>query len=140
MTLISKPTSNMLFVNSVEEFEKLELDYNETKCAFDNNNQCFYLRSRDIYGEYSAIDIYFYENFTRKIQSIEKEELIKKCKALGYKADKIEQACLLFIDCWSHQAVSDWLWKTKKEIIEYDSMRTKKSRMMKELYPERKKR
>ena len=128
--------SNIEYVNSVEEFEKIELDYNETKLAFDNFKQCFYIRSRDKKGEYSRVFVFFYEDFGQRVSSIRKEEFIEKCKKIGYKADKIEIACLLFIDCWSNKAVSDWLWKTKHEMIEYDSMKTKKSRMMQELYPE----
>lgn len=129
-------SSNIMFVESLDQFEKIQIDPNKTILAFDNYQQCFYVRSRNAMSEYSRTKIYFYEDFAQRVHSINREEFISKCKALGYKADKIEIACLLFIDCWSHQAVSDWLWKNKGEIIEYDSMRTKKSRMRKELYPE----
>lgn len=128
--------SNLLFVDSIDEFEEIELDINESKVAFDNFKQCFYMKKRDALGEYSRVKIFFYEDFEQRVGSIEREAFIERCKKIGYKAEKIEIACKLFIDCWSNQEVSDWLWKTKGEMIEYDSMKTKKSRMRKELYPE----
>ena len=128
--------SNVPFVNSLEEFEQIKLEPNTNFTAFDNFKQCFYMKECDKHGEYSRVKIYFYMDFYQKARSIEKEEFICKCKKLGYSADKVEIACLLFLDCWSHQDVCDWLWETKREKIEYDSMRTKKSRMRKELYPE----
>ena len=77
------PTTNARFVDSIEEFEKIELQPNETLLCFDNNQPCFYVRERDKYGEYSVVKVFFYENFAQKIQSLEREEFIKKCKEAG---------------------------------------------------------
>ena len=129
-------TSNVQFVESLEEFEKIELELNTGFLAFDNHKQCFYFRERDKFGEYSRTKIFFYDDFYQKAQNLKREEFIERCQKIGFKADKIEIACLLFIDCWSAEAVSDWLWKTKGIRIEYDSMRIKKCRIRKELYPE----
>lgn len=128
--------TNAFFVNSIEEFEELKLEPNESKIAFDNFKQCIYMRERNRFGEYSDVKIFFYEDFSQKIQSIEREEFITRCKKIGYKAEKIEIACKLFVDGCSNQDVCNWLWEAKGEMIEYDSMKTKKSRMKKELYPE----
>ena len=77
-------TTNIQYVNNgIEEFEKIELEPNETRLAFDNFKQCFYVRERDKFGEYSPVKIFFYENFAQKIQNLEKEEFIKKCKEAG---------------------------------------------------------
>lgn len=129
-------TSNVQFVESLEEFEKIELAINTGFLAFDNYKQCFYFRERDKYGEYSRTKIFFYDDFLQRAQNLKREEFAENCKKAGFKPDKIEIATLLFIDCWSAEEVSDWLWKTKGIRIEYDSMRIKKCRIRKELYPE----
>ena len=124
----------MLFVNSIEEFEKLELDYNETKCAFDNNNQCFYLRSRNMYGEYCPVDILFYEKFEQKVLSIEKEEFIKKCKDVGLNELKTEISIMFFLENKTPQDVWLWLLETKKKDMEWDSVRNLKCKLKKKLF------
>lgn len=134
MMLISKPKSNMFFVNNIEEFEKLELDYNETKCAFDNFNQCFYLRSRDKYGEYSPVDILFYARFEQKIKSIEEDEFIKKCKSVGLSELYTEIACRFFLMNETPQDVWLWLLDTKKKDMEWDSVRNLKCKLKKKLF------
>ena len=73
-----KIISNILYVDSLEDFEKIELKPNETKLAFDNYHQTFYTRSRDRHGEYSAVKIYFYDDFVTKMQTIENWEFIEK--------------------------------------------------------------
>ena len=90
------PKTNVLFVDSLEEFEKIELELNETKVAFDNYKQCFYERERGKYGEYSIVKVFFYEDFAQKIQNLEKEEFIKKCKEAGLDDIKTEIARMFF--------------------------------------------
>ena len=60
--------SNILYVNSIDEFEKIELAYNETILCFDNKQTCFYIRERNKFGEYSSVKVYFYEDFATKMQ------------------------------------------------------------------------
>ena len=83
-------TTNVQYVNSFEEFEKIELQPNQTELRFDNFKQCFYIKSRDKFGEYSPVLIFFYENFAQKIQNLEREEFIKKCKDVGLDELKTE--------------------------------------------------
>ena len=61
--------SNIEYVNSVEDFDKIELQPNETKLCFDNNQPCFYIKSCNAKGEYSPTKIYFYEDFAQKIKN-----------------------------------------------------------------------
>ena len=108
-----KITSNIEFVENLEKFEKIELQPNQTKLAFDNNQQCFYIRSRDKFGEYSQTKIYFYEDFTQKVQNLEKEEFIKKCKDAGLDELKIECACKFFLEKMKPYDV--WIWVTSEK-------------------------
>ena len=41
-----KIISNIQYIDSIEEVEKLELHPNEVKLLFDNNRPCFYVKSR----------------------------------------------------------------------------------------------
>ena len=87
-----KIKTNINYVNSLEEFEQIELDYNETIIRFDNNQSCFYLRERDRFGEYSSVKVYFYENFAERVQRIERDEFIRKCAKVGLDELKTEIA------------------------------------------------
>ena len=49
--------SNIQYVDSIEEFERIELDYNQTILCFDNFKACFYIRERNKYGEYSTVKV-----------------------------------------------------------------------------------
>ena len=100
--------SNICYVNNIEEFEKIGLEINQTFLAFDNFNQCFYIRSRDKYGEYSRTMIYFYKNFEQKVKSIEEEEFIKKCKEAKLDEVKSKIAYMFFKENKKPQEV--WLW------------------------------
>ena len=60
--------SNIRYVNGIEEFEGIQLAYNETLLCFDNNKACFYLRERNRYGEYSSVKVFFYDDFATKMQ------------------------------------------------------------------------
>ena len=102
--------TNIDYVENIEEFEKIELQPNETILKFDNNQPCFYVRERDKYGEYSPVKIFFYENFAQKIFNLEREEFIKKCKEAGLNDLKTECACKFFLDKWKPYDV--WIWVT----------------------------
>ena len=128
--------SNILYVDSLEEFENIALEVNETKLAFDNNQQCFYIRSRDKFGEYSQTKIYFYEDFAQKVQNIEKERFINKCKKAGLDELKTEIACMFFLENKTPQEVWLWLIDVKKINLEWDSVKTLKYRLKKKLFPE----
>jgi hypothetical protein len=126
--------TNILFVNNLEEFEKIELEPNENKGAFDNFKQCFYFRERDRYGEYSAVKIFFYEDFSQKVQNIEREEFIKKCKEAGLDEIKTEVAIKFFLENKKPQEV--WLWVVENNIKDWswDYVRTLKYRLKLKLY------
>ena len=115
LTPAPTPITNILFVDSLEEFEQIELQPNETKLAFDRHKerQTFYARERDRYGEYSPTMIFFYENFAQKIKNIERDEFIKKCKDAGLNDLKTEIACKFFLDKWKPYDV--WIWVTSEK-------------------------
>lgn len=132
------PKTNMLFVDSLEEFEKIELELNESIVAFDKNKekQTFYAKERDRHGEYSPVMIYFYENFAQKIENLEREEFKKRCKKVGLDELKTECACLFFLENKTPQDVWLWLLDTKKKDIEWDSVKIMKYRLKCKLFPE----
>ncbi len=142
MTLISKEMiepviiSNIQYVNSIEEFEKIELRLNETRLVFDNFNQCFYIRSRDKFGEYSPIKIFFYDNFFQKVQSIEKEEFINKCKRAGLSDTDTKIAEKAFFENMDNEHLWDWMLRNDIKDVELDTIRTIKWRIRKKLCPE----
>jgi hypothetical protein len=127
--------SNLLFVDSIEEFEKIELDFNETKLAFDNFNQCFYIKSRDKFGEYSSVKIFFYKDFAQKIQDFEKEEFIKKCKSVGLDDVKTQMAYMFFVENKKPQEVWIWLLENKIKDYSWDYVYNVKSKLKKKLFP-----
>lgn len=128
-------TSNIFYVNSLEEFEKTTLELNETKLAFDNNQQCFYVRERDKYGEYSPVMIFFYENFAQKISNLEREEFIKKCKDAGLDELKTECAIRFFLS--KHKPYDVWIWVTseKGKDWSWDYIISLKCKLKKKLFP-----
>lgn len=123
--------SNILYVNNLEEFEALQLDYNETKLAFDNFHECFYTRSRDCRGEYSPVKVFFYEDMPTHIQRDGEKAFYEKCKALGYDKLKTDIAHKFFIENEKPQAVWLWLLETKRATIEWDTVKHMKSKMRK---------
>ena len=127
--------SNIEYVDSLEEFEKIELAKNETVLKFDNNNQCFYVRECDKFGELSPVKIFFYENFAQKIKNIEREEFIKKCKDVNLDDVKTECACKFFLDKWKPYDV--WLWVTseRKKDWSWDYVIELKCKLKKKLFP-----
>jgi hypothetical protein len=128
--------SNIFYVNSVEEFEKIELKLNETRLAFDNFNQCFYIKSRDKFGEYSPVMIFFYDNFAQKIQDFKKEEFFKKCKSVGLSDIDTKIAEKIFIENMDNEHLWDWLLRNDIKNVELDTIRTIKWRIKKKLFPE----
>jgi hypothetical protein len=127
--------TNIKYVNSIDEFEKIELQPNETILCFDNNQPCFYVRERDKFGEYSLVKVYFYENFAQKIQSLEKEEFIKKCKEAGLDELKTECACKFFLDKCKPYDVWIWVTSVKGKSWSWDYVIGLKCSLKKKLFP-----
>lgn len=123
--------SNILYVDSLEAFEKLELEYNQTVLAFDNFYQRFYTKGRNNFGEYSPVKIYFYDDFATKMQNETNQEFYDKCKALKFDTLKTELAYKFFIQ--NEKTMSVWLWllETKKSDMEYDSLKHLKCELKK---------
>ena len=126
--------SNIAFVNSIEDFEKIEIDANTTFLAFDNNQQCFYVRERDRFGEYQPTKIFFYENFAQKAQNFERDEFVKKCKDIGLDDLKTEIACMFFLENKKPLEVWEWSLKHTKKDWEWDYVRSLKCKLKKKLY------
>jgi hypothetical protein len=129
------PKSNLLFVNSLEEFEQIDLDFNETKGAFDNFKQVFYIKSRDKFGEYSPVMIFFYENFAQKIQNLEREEFIKKCKDAGL--DDLKTECAIRFFLLKQKPYDVWIWVTSEKGKDWtwDYVISLKCKLKKKLFP-----
>ena len=115
--------SNIQYVDCIEEFEKIELELNQTLLAFDNFKQCFYIRERDRFGEYSPVKIYFYDDFATRMQGKDESIFYEKCKKLKLDALKTELAHKFFID--NEKTMKIWLWllETKKADWEYDTVK-----------------
>lgn len=126
--------TNISYVNSIEEFEKIELQPNETILCFDNNQPCFYIRERDKFGQNGIVKIFFYENFAQKIQNIEKDEFIKKCRDAGLDNIKTECACMFFLENKRPQEVWEWVLKNTKKDWEWDYVRNLKCKLKKKLF------
>ena len=125
--------SNIQYVDSIEEFEKIELDYNQTILCFDNNKACFYLRERNRYGEYSSVKVFFYDDFATKMQRDDNKAFYDKCKSLKLDALKTEIAYKCFIENEKTQAVWLWLLETKRADWSYDTVRKVRSKLKKAL-------
>lgn len=115
--------SNIQYVNGVEEFEKIELEYNQTILCFDNNAPCFYVRERNRYGEYSSVKVFFYEDFASKMQAGDNKAFYDKCHALKLDTLKTEIAYKFFIENEKPQAVWLWLLETKKADWSWDTVK-----------------
>lgn len=126
--------TNIEFVDSIEEFEKIELQPNETMLRFDNHQSCFYVRERDKFGEYYNVKIFFYENFAQKIQNLEKEEFIKKCKEVGLDDLKTQIACMFFLENKKPLEVWEWSLKNTTKEWEWDYVRNLKCKLKKKLF------
>ena len=124
----------IIYVNSLEEFEKIELEVNETVLAFDNFKQCFYTRERDKYGEYSPVMIYFYKNFAQTIQDLEKEDFEKKCRQAGLNEVKTLMAYLFFRKNYKPQQVWEHLLKNDIKDYSWDYVRNVRCKLKKQLH------
>ena len=121
-----KIISNLLFVDSYEDFMKIELQPNETKGAFDNYKQMIYIRSRDRFGVYDMPKIYFYKDIFQKAQSLELEDFKNRCKEIGLDDFKTEVAIKLFIDKIKPMQVWEWIVGNKLKDWSLDYVRTLK--------------
>lgn len=126
--------TNIEYVDSIEDFEKIPLQPNETVLRFDNNQSCFYVRERDKFGEYANTKIYFYENFAQKIQNIEKDEFVKKCREVGLDDLKTEIACMFFLQNKKPQEVWIWVLENKKKDWSWDYVKALKCNLKKKLF------
>jgi hypothetical protein len=127
-------SSNIRYVDSVEEFEQIELEKNQTILCFDNTKACFYIRDRDKYGDYSPVKIYFYQTFAQKLQDVEREEFIKKCKDIGLDELKTEIACMFFLENKKPLEVWEWSLKNTRKEWEWDYVRNLKCKLKKQLF------
>lgn len=123
--------SNIQYVDGIEEFEKIELGYNQTLLCFDNKNPCFYLRERNRYGEYSSVKVYFYQDFAAKMQADDNGEFYEKCKTLNLDPLKTEIAYKCFIERMKTQALWLWLLETGKADWSYDTVKNVKYKLKK---------
>ena len=126
--------SNIRYVDSVEEFEQIELEKNQTILCFDNTKACFYIRERDKYGDYSAVKIYFYQTFEQKLKDVEREEFIKKCNDIGLDELKTEIACMFFLENKKPLEVWEWSLKNTRKEWEWDYVRNLKCKLKKQLF------
>ena len=126
--------SNIQYVNSIEDFERIELAVNQTLLCFDNNKPCFYIRERDKFGEYSPVKIYFYEDFANRVQSIEREEFIKKCREAGLSDLKTEIAIMFFLENKKPLEVWEWSLKNTTKDWEWDYVRSLKYKLKVKLF------
>ena len=124
--------SNIRYVNDIEEFEKIELQPNETMLCFDNKQPCFYIRERDRYGEYGAVKVFFYEDFATHMQGADDKDFYDQCKALKLDALKTELAHKFFIENMKTMKVWLWLLETKKADWEYDTVKHMRYKLKKQ--------
>lgn len=127
-------TSNIQYVENVEEFERIELAFNQTLLCFDNNQPCFYIRERDRFGEYTPVKIFFYENFAQKVQTLEREEFIKKCKEVGLSELKTTIAIMFFLEGKKPYDVWEWSLKNTDKDWEWDYVRSLKYKLKLKLF------
>ena len=126
--------SNIQYVNGIEDFEMIKLEVNQTLLCFDNNKPCFYIRERDKFGEYSPVKIYFYEDFANRVQSIEREEFIKKCRDAGLSDLKTEIAIMFFLENKKPLEVWEWSLKNTTKDWEWDYVRSLKYKLKVKLF------
>ncbi len=127
-------TSNISYVDSLEEFDKIELKPNETRLAFDNKQPCFYVRECNKVGEIQPIKIYFYETFAERVQRYKVDDFILKCQKAGFDDLKTEIAYKFFIE--NKKPYDVWLWalNEKGKDWEWDYVRNLKCRLKIKLF------
>lgn len=124
--------SNITYVNGIEEFEKIELEPNQTILCFDNKRPCFYIKERNKFGECCPAKVFFYEDFATKMQSEDNKAFYDKCKQLKLDTLKTEIAYKFFIENEKTQKVWLWLLDTKKADWEYDTVKHLRYKLKKE--------
>ncbi len=129
-------STNISYVDSIDEFEQIELKSNQTLLCFDNNQPCFYVKECNSFGEHSATKIYFYETFAQKSQNLAKEEFIKTCKEAGLNDLKTEVACMFFLENKKPLEVWEWSLKNTTKDWEWDYVRSLKCKLKKKLFKE----
>ena len=123
--------SNIQYTDSIEDFEKIELECNQTILCFDNYKSCFYTRSRDKYGEYSVVKVFFYEDFATKMQNEDDKVFYDKCKQLKLDPLKTEIAYKFFIKNEKPMKVWIWVLENKKADWEYDTVKNLRYKLKK---------
>ena len=126
--------SNIQYVDSLSEFEVIELEPNQTLLCFDNKQPCFYIKERDKFGEYSNVKIYFYENFASKVRSLEEDEFIKKCQDAGLSELKTQIAIMFFLEGKKPLEVWEWSLKNTTKNWEWDYVRSLKYKLKVKLF------
>ena len=129
-----KISSNILYVDSLEDFIKIPLEPNHVLTAFDNYRQCFYVKACDKYGVCGDAKVYFYEDIAERIQNGKEQNFYDKCKALKYDSLHALIAKKFFLDNEKPMKVWLWLLDTKQADWEYDTVKHLKCKMKKELY------
>ena len=129
-------TSELIFVDTLEDFEQIQFDCNKTLVAFDNFKQCLYVRERDKYGEYLPVLIFFYENIAQRVLNFKREEFIEKCRKAKLSENDIKIAEKFYIDNMKNDEVWDWVLRNKIKDVELDTIKTIKWRIKTKLYPE----
>lgn len=131
------PKTNILYVSSIEEFEKIELENGQTIIAFDTSKekQVFYAKERDRYGEYSPVMIFFYENFAQRIRHFEEAEFTKKCKDAGL--DDLKTECAIRFFLLKQKPYDVWVWVTSEKGKDWtwDYVISLKCKLKKKLFP-----
>lgn len=129
-----KITTSIGYVDSIEEFDAIEIEPNTKIIRFDNFNQCFYFKERDKYGEYLPTKIFFYEDFAQKVSSIEREDFVEKCRRAGLDEIKTEIAIKFFLENEKPREVWLWLLENKIKDWEWDYVRALKYKLKLKLY------
>ncbi len=126
--------SNISYVNSIDEFEKIKLEPNEIAIRFDNFNPCFYMRKCDKDGNYSDIDIYFYDPFDTKLKSIERQMFEQKCRDAGLNKIKTLIAYMYFVENKKPKEIWEYLLINKIADYSWDYVRNLRGILRKKLF------
>ena len=129
-------TTSISIVNSLEEFEAIKLEINQSIISFDNFNSLFYFRERNKYGQYTEPKIYFYEDIAQRSQSLKREEFVEKCRNAKLSECDTKIAILFFFENKSNDFVWDYILRNKIKDVELPTISTIKWRIKKKLYPE----
>ena len=135
-SIVEVPTIIVCFVNSMLEVESLELKLCQTAICFDNNQTSFYTRERDRHGKYSEVKVYFYNSLPERLQTLQREEFVEKCKKAGLSDIDTKIAEKAFVDNMKNEPLWDWMLKNKIKDVSLDTIRKIKWRIRCKLCPE----